>query len=190
MKKLAITAVALMMLGGFASAQTVPTILSGEATAHVRVEVVANIAVGVLTPDVNVGQVAYGVFQAQITFRIDANVETVKIQIVATDLYKGDDPASAFKIPVKTGAAGDGALVQPTNGNAKGGHSNLLAWLAGEVILNGMNGVQSEAVDYESGQQGHFSQNVLVTVKYDQKDAELPKGEYSGWVKLIATIQP
>ena len=168
-------------------------ILTGFAEAHIYVEVVANIAVGVITPNVNVGQIAKGVFKAEITFRIDANVERVNIQITATDLYKGDDPASSWKIPVlgqdKDEGFG-GALVEPTNGNATGGHGNLLRWEAGAVVYKGMSARQSEAWDFESGQNAHFSQDVKVTVWYDQNYDELPKGEYSGWVKLVAEILP
>jgi hypothetical protein len=195
MNKLAIT-LALLLASGVAVAQngnnmTPPPgpVLNGEAVAHVWVDVVANVAVGVATPNVDIGEVAYGKFPAQVVFRVDANVESVKLTVVATDLYKGDDPASIFVIPVCTDA-GEGALVQPTNANAMAGHGNLLAWTGGDTTLNGMNAVQSETVEFESGQNGHFSQDVMVTVKYNQIDPELPKGEYSGFVKLVVEIDP
>ena len=188
MKKLAIAAVALMLAGG--AAWAADPILSGEAEAHVWVDVVSNIAVGIDDPDVDIGSIAFGEFDAVITFRIDANVESVKITITATDLYKGDTAASTWKIPVKRGDD-TGALVQPAMGNAMGGHSNLLAWLAGHVAYpNGMNASVSETVEFESGQNGHFSQDVDVTITYDQNYAELPRGEYSGFVKLVAEIDP
>ena len=186
MRKLAIAAVALMLAGGVVSAAN--PILTGEAEAKVRVTVVANIAVGVLTPQVDVGQIAFGEFTAKVTFRIDANVEEVKIKIIATDLYKGDSASSPWKIPVKTGTD-TGALVEPQMGNAMGGHSNLLLWVALDA-LHGMVAHVSEEVAFESGQNAHFSQPVDVTITYDQNYAELPKGEYSGFVKLVATIDP
>ncbi|MBN1786864.1 MAG: hypothetical protein JW806_00550 [Sedimentisphaerales bacterium] len=181
-KMLAIVAI-MMMVTSVASAD-----LSGEAEAHVFVDVVANVSVGVLTSNVDLGQIQTGSFPANLVFRVDANVEQVKFTVIATDLYKGDDPASLFTIPV----AGDGAVVQPTNANPIQGGTNLLVWLAGDgsLQLNGMSATQSETKAYESGQNQHFSQDVDVTVEYDQIDPELPRGEYSGWVKLVCEIDP
>lgn len=188
MKRAALILMAVLAMGSFAFAQTSP-VLSGEAIAHVRVDVVPNIAVGVITSDVDAGQIAFGEFPAEIIFRIDANVESVKLQVIATDLFKGDVPTSEFKIPVKNTTSGDGAVVQPAFGNPMDGHSSTLAWL-NSTTLNGMTGWESEMVPFESGQRGHFSQEVAVTVTYDQIDPELPTGEYSGFVKLVAEIEP
>ena len=186
MKHAAIAALALTMLAGAAAAQTGAPIVSGEATAHVWVDVVANIAVGVVTPNVDIGQVASGQFPATVIFRIDANMESVLITVVATDLYKGDDPESEWIIPVVTGS-GVGATVQPTNANPMQGHSNVLIW-QGQAMINGMNARQSETWAFESSQAGHFSQDVAVTIPYNQADPELPKGEYSGFVRIIAEL--
>lgn len=185
MKKLLTIALAICLSGGMAMGE-----LAGEADAHMYVNVVSNIAVGVVTSNVNLGQVQIGVFPGQIIFRVDANVEQVAMCVQASNLYKGDVASSIYLIPVKTGLATDGALVQPALGNAIAGHGNLLAWLAGVVQVNGFNGVASECWTFESSQGGHFSQDVTVNLEYDQIDPELPKGEYSGWVKLIATVLP
>ena len=185
MKKLLVIALAICLSGSMAMAE-----LAGEADAHVYVDVVSNIAVGVVTSNVDLGQVQVGPFPGEIIFRIDANVEQVDISVQASNLYKGDVPTSLFIIPVKTGEATDGAMVQPELGNAVVGHGNLLAWLSGVITVNGFDGVGSEAWTFESSQSGHFSQDVTVGLEYDQTDPELPKGEYSGWVKLIATVLP
>jgi hypothetical protein len=163
--------------------------LEGDADAHVFVDVVANIAVGVVTANVDLGEIQTGPFPGEIIFRIDANVEEVEIGVIASNLYKGDANDSDFSIPV----SGDGANVQPDMGNAVEGHGNLLAWLDGNgttVLLNGMEALESETWDFESGQNGHFSQDVTVSLEYNQPDPELPQGEYSGWVKLVAAVQP
>ena len=189
MKKKLTTAVVMLMLLSITTAQGAAPILDGEAEAHVWVDVVANLAVGVLSSNVDVGEIATGVFPAEIRFRVDANVEQVKFAVIASDLYKGDSPLSPYKIPVKTGDSADGALVQPDDGNAMAGHSNVLAWL-NSTLLHDMTAWESEQVEFESGQGGHFSQDVTVTVEYDQGDPELPTGEYSGWVKLVCAIDP
>ena len=189
MKKLTVGLVMLLMMGGASYAD-----LSGEAEAHVWVDVLPNIAVGIPNPNVDIGEIQMGEFEALITFRIDANVESVNIMIIATDLYKGDVPTSLWKIPVQRDSSEEGpagALVEPAEANAMGGHSNLLEWLVGQTIYpNGMSASETETVAFESGQNGHFSQDVDVTIAYDQIDPELPTGEYSGFVKLVATISP
>ena len=185
MKKLAIGMLALMLMGGVAYAE-----LSGDAEAHVWVDVLPNIAVGIANPEVDIGSVQMGEFEAVITFRIDANTQEVNIMIIATDLYKGDVPTSAYKIPVLRGLD-TGAVVEPALGNATGGHANFLEWLTGHAAYaNGMTASESETADFTSGQNGHFSQDVVVKITYDQIDPELPQGEYSGFVKMVATITP
>lgn len=184
MKKLMIAVLMLAMSGGVALAD-----LEGMAEAHVYVEVVANVAVGVITSNVDLGQVQNGVFPAHVIFRVDANVEQVNLCVIATDLYKGDDPESIFIIPVKADSTDDGALVTPSNANPVAGQSSLLEWLA-RTELNGLGAWESVCREYESGQGGHFSMDVEVWVEYDQIDPELPMGEYSGFIKLICDIVP
>ena len=187
MKKLAVGLVVLLMMGGVSYAD-----LGGEAEAHVWVDVLPNIAVGIPNPNVDIGEIQMGEFEALVTFRIDANVESVNIMIIATDLYKGDVPESLWKIPVQrasSDAGPAGALVEPEMANAMGGHSNVLEWLVGQTIYpNGMSASETETVAFESGQSGHFSQDVDVTVAYDQIDPELPTGEYSGFINTT-TLQ-
>ena len=188
MKLIFITAVVLGVLCAAAAAE-MPEVF-GQADAHVFVNVVSNIAVGVVTSNVDLGQIQIGRFPGEVVFRVDANVEQVELSVEASNLYKGDVPTSPYVIPVSTGAATDGALVQCELGNAVAGHGNLLAWLTGVVMINGFEGVASETWTFESGQDGHFSQDVTVSLEYDQADPELPQGEYSGWVKLVATVLP
>ena len=185
MRKGTLAAMALLLAVGAPLSAASP-ILSGEAEAHIFVEVVSNIAVGVVTPSVDLGQIATGEFEAEVTFRIDANVESVKITIIATDLYKGDSPTSSWKIPVLVSA---GAVVDPADGNAMGGHGNTLAFIK-DTTLHDLDAHETEQVEFESGQRDRFSQDVKVKVTYDQNYDEQPRGEYSGFIKLIAEIDP
>lgn len=166
---------------------------SDDADAHVWLDVVANMSVDVKEV-LQFQDVQTGIFPGTVTFRIDANTQRVNLQVIATNLYKGDDPDSNYKIflgPAAPDGMG-GALVEPSNANATDGHSNLLLWNpapAAPVILFGMEGKESEAWDFESGELV-FSQDVDVTVDYEQPDDELPMGEYSGWIKLIGICVP
>jgi hypothetical protein len=49
---------------------------------------------------------------------------------------------------------------------------------------------RSETIGFESSQNNRFSQDVTVTVCWDQDDDEKPMGEYSGVVKLTSMIFP
>jgi hypothetical protein len=180
---LSILAVLVVATLGFGSVATAE--LSGDAEAHVYVDVTANIAVSVLTPIVDIGSIQSGEFASHIRFRIDANVEQVSMQIIATDLYKGNSGTSLFKIPV----GGGGTEVVPVEGNETEGGDNFLEWDVADTLRD-MNAQKSVSGDFESGQAGHFSQDVDVTVTYTQDDDELPTGEYSGWVKIVAMVEP
>ena len=181
---------ALILAAVVLSAGTALADLSGQADAHVYVDVVSNLSLCTVTISVDMGQVQTGIVEGQIIYCVHANVECIEFSVMATHLFKARDPFSAYRIPVKTGAVGDGALVQPQLGNAVMGHGNLLAWLPGDCFVNAFPGVASEAWCFESAQAGRFSQDVVVGVRYSQDDPGLPKGEYSGWVKLVATVLP
>lgn len=172
---------ALVLTSGVALAD-----LQGEATAQVYVDVVANVAVGVETAVVDLGQVQTGLFSGEVIFRIDANQETLDLQAAVTNLYKGDSATADAVIPIATAA---GVLVQPENGNEIEAGDNILAYTTAATI-NGLAGMETEIGTFESGQAGHFSQNVYVTFTWDQIDPELPMGEYSGFCALRAMILP
>lgn len=176
--------VALMLISGIAVADP-----SGDAIAKVYVEVVPNIAVGVVDAVVNLGQVQTGTFGGAITFRIDANTEQVDMWVAATDLFKGDEYSEDPEVsPIAVNTAA-GALVKPMNGNRVGGAGNTLQY-TGATTINGWAANATETGRFESGQNGHFSQDVDVTVKWNQPDDEKPQGEYSGYVMLTALVVP
>ncbi len=169
----------LLLVSGICFADT-----SGEAVSHVYVEVVANVAVAVVDATVELGQIQTGPFDGTITFRVDANVEAIDLQVAVTDLYKGDSLTAEATIPVAQDA---GVTVQPANGNeTKGGDNNLA--FEGTGMIKEFPAATTEVGNFESGQKGHFSQEVDVTVTWNQPDPELPTGEYSGYVMLTAMI--
>lgn len=175
-----------------AASEPLSPILNGEAEAKVWVDVVANIAVGVSTPFVDLGQVASGEFSCPVVFTVHANVEQVTLCVIATDLYKGDDPNSPFSIPVLTDWPAEVYIPEGNEVNdVMGNGDNKLVWMErNDLTLNGFSAAETECSAFESSQGGRFSQPVTVTVCYDQIDDELPTGEYSGYVKLIASIEP
>ena len=172
---------ALVLTSGVVSAD-----LLDEATAHVYVEVVSNVAVAVQTAVVDLGSIQTGLFAGEVIFRVDANMERIDLQAAVTNLYKGDSLDAESIIPV---AAALGALVEPENGNQIQAGDNILAY-TGTTAINGFPALLTEVGTFESGQNGHFSQNVFVTFAWDQVDPELPMGEYSGFCMLRGMILP
>lgn len=175
------TVVGLMLITGSAFADT-----TGVAWGHVYVDVVSNIAVSVITANVNLGSIQMGTFPGEVTFRVDANAEAVNLSAAATQLYKGDDPTDPTVSPIPLWTS-YGALIEPTDASPIHGGSNV-GMFTSPFNYDGFLGMQSEYITFESSQQGYFSQNVFVTVAWNQTDAEKPQGEYSGFVCLYASI--
>ena len=180
MKKLLIVAVALLMVTGTAWGE------ADSPPAHVVVSVDAVLAVtagSVMSADL--GTMNVGTASAQVCFQIDANQENVYIQAWATGLWKGDVmSADNFVIPV---VASEGALVEPASGNQIGVPTNVLVF-GGVDVINGLDALTTVVGNFESSQWGHFSQEVCVTIVYENDNAELPQGEYSGWIKIVAGL--
>jgi len=158
----------------------------GHATAHAHVVVSSNISVVALTPNVDLGTVQVGTFPGVIVFRVDANVEMVSLWCVGTSLYKGNDPRDPQVAPIVLYRDG-GARLEPTSAAPIQGGSTVAPFLE-TVDFNGFTGWISDRIAFESSQPGYFSQDVILTLTWDQPDPEKPRGEYSGWVILWASV--
>ena len=163
--------------------------LSGSADADVYVVVNPNVTVGANTPIVNAGTVQTGEFSATINFRIDANKEQVSLFVEASPLYKGDDPTNADVPPIPLNLS-KGVDITPANANPLAAGSNNAQYIgSGDVILD-FPTQRTQTIAFESSQNGHFSQDVLVQVWWLQDDPEKPMGEYSGKVRITALLLP
>jgi hypothetical protein len=179
--RFAIIILAVALIAGSAFADTTAT-----ATAHVYVRVAQNIAVTVLTPNVDLFSIQTGEFPGTIRFRIDANTEAFALSAAPTYLYKGDDPTNTAVSPIML-AETYGALIEPTNANPIAGGSNEAPYEF-TYNYNGFFGMQSAFITFESSQSGYFSQDVYVTTYWNQPDDEKPMGEYSGYVTMWAAV--
>jgi hypothetical protein len=160
--------------------------LTSSATATVSVNVVSNVAVGVVTGLVNLGNVQSGPFSGAIVFRVDANVQVVTLSVAVSNLYKDDAPTSTFLIPV---FVTPGVAVVPEIGSQlPAGSPNVLVYDPTPIFVGPFAGLSTVVGTFGSGQNNHFSQNVTVIPSWIQADAELPTGEYSGLVVLTAVI--
>jgi hypothetical protein len=162
--------------------------LESDAYAHVYVDVVSNIAVQANSSLVDAGDVQTGLFNATIEFRVDANHEDVDLACYASDLWKGDDP-TGYDVPPIPLYYPAGCLIDPINANPTEGASPIAYFDDSKTTtIYGFPSYGTNAINFESSQNGHFSQEVYVTVYWDQDDPEKPKGEYSGVVALYGMI--
>lgn len=174
-------AACIFAIAGFAIAEE-----TGHATAHTFVDVDPNIAVNVLTPNVDLGTIQMGMFPGVFLFRVDANVEMVTLWVEATYLYKGNDPFDPLVPPILIDRE-IGVTVSPANANPIEGGRNVLMF--DELTdYNGFVAWLTDDMEFESSQPGYFSQDVMVTLQWRQEDPEKPQGEYSGWVLLFASV--
>ena len=138
-------------------------------------------------------------FRVVVPFRIDANSQTVQITICISNFYKGDDPKSLHFITVDKGTQ---VRVTPASGNETGDGNNRLP-ISGTCTISALGksfpGLQTDPGKFESGQRGAFSQDVIVEPTWirdavsptdAERELELPVGEYSGFVRLNARIDP
>jgi hypothetical protein len=137
---------------------------------------------------VDAGTVQTGEFCATITFRVDANLQQVCLLVEASPLYKGDDPNGEEVPPIPLDLS-SGVEISPTNAYPLGGRDKIASYLEDSMIGN-FPAKKTESICYESSQNNHFSQDVLVTVCWNQDDPEKPTGEYSGKVRLTALLLP
>jgi len=188
MKKLVLLLAVGLMLTGMAVSVRGDT--EGSAAAHVFVNVDPNVGVQASTAIVDAGTVQTGDFSATIDFRVDANLQVVTLYAVASPLYKGDDPTGTEVAPIPLNLS-EGIEIDPDNANPLGGGSQVAAFISGTTEdIDGFPGVPTEQITFESSQNNHFSQNVRLTVVWNQDDPEKPTGEYSGKVKLWALLLP
>ncbi len=190
MRHLSIALAAALLLTVFVcSSQASTTSDQGaNATSHVWLTVNPTIGVQAVTGSVNLGTLKTGEIYAPVTFRIDANTQFVNLSAIVTNLYKGDDGSSPYSIPV---VVTKDVAVSPGNGHATNPHADVLAYVThGQVSTpNGsFMGHTTEVVTFESSENGHYSMDVDLTPTWNNADAELPRGEYSGFVTLFSSI--
>jgi hypothetical protein len=159
---------------------------SGNATAHVFVQVNPNVSLAPLDPWVDLGTVQTGVFQGFIPWRVDANTQNVQFWAAASNLYKADDPTDPTVDPIPVYLS-NGIQIHIPDGGPVGQEDEYLGYVGGTDI-DGYPGYETEAIEYESSQSGHMSQDIDMYVWWDQTDSEKPMGEYSGMVRLSAMI--
>lgn len=183
MKNLALGALTLA-IGLYGSTALADT--DSSASAHVYVDVTANIAIAPPGIDVDLGD-QMDDFTGAATFRVDANSQDIYLTCGASSLYKGNDPTNSDVAPLPVNLS-SGCEVNPANANRMGGLPNTLGFVGDAPdLINGYSLNQTEQGHYESSQNGHFNQDVTLVVDWIIP-LEQPQGEYSGVVALWGAI--
>jgi hypothetical protein len=165
--------------------------LSGYAQKKVFVNVDPDVAVSSYSESgssgpINLGSIQRGTIYGHVNFRVDANKEQVALQVLATDLYKGDDPTNDDVPPIPL-CSGVPVVITPTNANPINSGTNR-AGAVGFDFIDNWPATKYQTITFESSQNGHFSQDIDVKVCWEQEEVEKPTGQYSGLVKLCAMI--
>jgi len=155
-------------------------------TAEVFVVVNPNIGVIPLDPSVDMGTIQMGTFTGLIPWRVDANTQNVLFWAAASYLYKGDDPTNPTVPPIMLNQT-YGVHFDIAHGGPVGGEDDILSFI-NAVLIDDFPGWETEAVEYESSDPGHMSQDCSMTVSWDQANPERPMGEYSGKVRLYGMV--
>jgi hypothetical protein len=188
MKKL-VAAVSGLFLLGMAAVCLADTTNFADARVHVKVD--PDIAVSALTPNVDMSSIQRGIVTGLVDFRIDANKQYVSISVAGSPLYKGDDPLYSGPDKVDPIDIVPTAIIQPDNGtNPETGQNRVSVSLGTIGTIGNFPSLGSNPLTFESAANGHFSQVVHTTFTWNQDKVEKPAGDYSGVVRLVATVLP
>jgi hypothetical protein len=162
--------------------------LTQSATTRVAYNVVPTVGITVQTPAIPDYQITDNVLatgpKIDVVFSIHSNSEQLQFTAGATRLYKGGVNTSPYYlIPTK------GVNFACANASIIDGATNLQPY-GSATTVNEWDALQAGPVVFESATRGTFSQLCTLTFQWASIDLELPPGQYSGYVKLIASVVP
>lgn len=170
------------------------TFLAAHGSADVSsiTEVIVHIQpiVHITRPDamILVESIGVGVLTISTDFRIDANVPSLHMYVEATDLYMDGlarDPSVA-PIPL---SADSGVRISPADASPVASAGNVASFVE-QCALGEFPARRSEMIHFLSSQTGIFSQDISVTVTWNQDDPTKPAGRYIGKIKFAAIHLP
>lgn len=165
--------------------------LVSDSSARVHVKVDPDIAVSAINSNVDMGSIQRGIITGKVDFRVDANKQYVAISVAASPLFKGDDPLYAGSDAVAPIDLVGEATIAPDNGTEPiSGANSVKVPLTKIGTIGNFPSLGSSDTTFESAANGHFSQVVHTTFQWNQNQLEKPAGDYSGKVKLVATVLP
>ncbi len=161
---------------------------SSSMVANVHVIVSPRVSLKPLASTISTETIQWGAFSTDVTFRINANQDAIALSAAASPLYKGSDPANNAVTPIPLDLS-RGIRIHPTHAAPHAGGSDVAAYAA-ETDIEGFPAMQTGYVTFESSQNGHFDQDVTLTVWWIQDDHAKTMGEYGGKVRLNSLTLP
>jgi len=127
----------------------------------------------------------------RVGFMVDSNSQLLRISAAASELFKGDVPNS----PNKLNRKGKVPIVCPPGApdygaNTYNGVSNQAEFGTSVVVINGFDALETNGILFESNQSNRFSMPCYLTFTWGTTNAELPTGQYSGYVRFVGTVVP
>jgi hypothetical protein len=156
-------------------------------TMEVFVEVDATMTVAPGAAFADLAKIQVGQIFGYIPFRVDANTQTCMFRGAASHLYKGDDPVAPEVMPIPVSEP-EGISFTCPDANPTGGADNNAPYVGFFTLMGTYPGLQSDWIEFESSQNNHFSQDIIMEVTWIQSDPEKPMGEYSGFVEFEGMI--
>ena len=169
----------------------IPTNAQTQATSGARalVTVPPYISVTPIQPVWDMSTVLTGSFSATVTWRIEANVQTIQMMLEASDLYRDDDPSKTEIPPIPLDTTKP-AYFTGEFGRLTSGGGNQASWTGPGTPNSGFPTKQTETVFYQSSQASITNQLVSTQIYFDQQEKIKPTGAYSGRIKITALIPP
>jgi hypothetical protein len=184
MRKMFSALMCVVLIAGFSGMALARDTMSVDARVQVNVE--PTITVGVLSPSLTpVIQPGHEDAVIEVGFMVDSNSQMLRIGAAASDLFKGDVPGGPYSLARK-----GGVKIVCTGANTLNGVSNIVTYGPGTVVINGFTAYNTNAIIFESSQSNRFSLPCYLTFTWGTTDAELPTGQYSGYVRFIGTVVP
>ncbi len=148
----------------------------------------ASIAMAPVQPLWDLSTILNGSFSAVITWRVEANVQSIQMMVEASDLFKGDDPSNTEIAPILLDSSRPVEITAERANGVNG--ANRAVWIGAGTSINNFPTTRTETVTYVSSQVGIFSQLVTTRIYYNQQESIKPMGQYGARVKITTLIPP
>lgn len=190
MKKMFSVALCVVLIAGFSGIALARDTMTVDARVQVNVD--PTITVIVLAPPTPPPiQPGHEDAVIRVGFMVDSNSQLLRISAAASDLFKGDVPNSPNYLVKKGGVPIVCPAGAPDYGaNTFNGVSNVAVYGASAVTINGFTALETNAILFESNQSNRFSMPCYLTFTWGTTNAELPTGQYSGYVRFVGTVVP
>jgi hypothetical protein len=157
------------------------------AVAASTVQMATRLDVQVLTPNILVDYNGGGRLECTSEFRVEANVNSVRMYVSATDLYFDKDPTGTTVKPIPLDE-GEGVRIEPQGDVSSDSGSFTASFAGSDEHIDGAPAKKTEEITFTCSGDFCFNHNVFVTTTWNQQDPNKPAGRYRAKVKLTCIL--